>query len=60
MATLNDAAIRRYRLSADGTQVLDAELLFSNVGGGLLDVVSGPDGNIYLAATNGIYRIVAL
>jgi aldose sugar dehydrogenase len=58
MTSWNDRAVRRYALNGAGTAVVTEEILVANAGGGLTDITIGPDGNIYMSGSNGIYRIV--
>lgn len=58
VTSYNDKALRRYALNGGGTAVTGSEVVVSGVSGNLIDVTVGPDGNVYLAGTDAIYRIV--
>lgn len=50
--TLKGSALYRLVLSSDGRRVTNQEILFQGQFGRLRDVITGPDGELYLATSN--------
>ncbi len=59
LVAFNDGQIRRYVADeGQNTRITDSETIFTDSSGSLLDIVTGPDGNIYFSTQISIRRIV--
>jgi aldose sugar dehydrogenase len=60
MASYRDGALRRFRINDSTGVVLAETLLISGRAGGVLDVTTSPGGDLFLADSSGIYRVMRL
>ncbi len=59
LVAFNDGQIRRYVADeGQNTRITDSETIYTDSSGSLLDIVTGPDGNIYFSTQISIRRIV--
>ncbi len=59
LVAFNDGQVRRYVVDeGQNGKITDSETIFTDPSGSLLDIVTGPDGNIYFTTGNSIRRIV--
>ena len=59
LVAFNDGQVRRYVVDeGQKERITDSETIFTDPSASLLDVVTGPDGNIYFTTQNSIRRIV--
>ncbi len=58
LSDFNTGSIRRFVVDeANGGAILEEDTIVSGIAGGIIDVVSGSDGNLYFSSPDSIYKI---
>lgn len=57
VASYRDGALRRFRVDDSNGSILDEELILTGRSGGIIDVTTGTDGELYICDGNGIFRV---